>query len=147
MGQRAGMSPEMSADRRQACRTAIARFREACEREPLVVASWLGGSFAAGHATEASDVDVYAVSREGDYGLLWNSRYAFVEAMGTPTRQDDHPNFEGLGFDLVHFELVNGVSGEIAFGHTGNFLSLHGGPHEVLLDRVGLLDDVSFPLL
>jgi hypothetical protein len=67
--------------------------------------------------------------------------------MGRPVRQDDHANFEGLGFDLVHFELDDRVSGEIAFGHTGNFLSLHGGPYEVLLDRIGLLDGVHFPLL
>ena len=137
----------MSAERRQACRAAIALFQEACAHEPLVVAAWLGGSFAAARATEDSDVDVYAVSDERDYGLLWNRRYALVEAMGRPVRQDDHPNFEGLGFDLVHFELDHGVSGEIAFGHTGNFLTLHGGPHEVLLDRIGLLDNVSFPLL
>lgn len=137
----------MSVDRHQACRTAIASFRKACEREPLVVAAWLGGSFAAGRATEASDVDVYAVSHERDYEFLWSHRAEFVEAMGKPLRQDDHPNFEGLAFDLVHFELDGGVSGEIAFGHSGNFLSLHGGPHEVLLDRIGLLDGVTFPLL
>lgn len=137
----------MSDERGQACRAAIARFREACEREPLVVAAWLGGSFAAGRATESSDVDVYAVSHERDYDLLWNRRGALVEAMGRPVRQDDHPNFEELGFDLVHFELDDGVSGEIAFGHTGNFRTLHGGPHEVLLDRIELLDNVSFPLL
>ena len=66
-----------------------------------------------------------------------NFRGSLVESMGNPLRQHDHPNFEGLGFDLVHFELDDGVSGEIAFGHTGNFLSLHGAPHEVLLDRTG----------
>ena len=137
----------MATERRQACRAAIAHFREACEREPLVVAAWLGGSFAAGRATEASDVDVYAVSYQRDYEALWNRRHRFVAAMGRAVRQDDHSNFEGLGFDLVHFELDDGVSGEIAFGHTGNFRSLHGGPHEVLLDRIGLLDGVSFPLL
>jgi len=112
-----------------------------------VVAAWLGGSFAAGTATEESDIDVYAVSSEEDYARLWERRGAFVAALGEPELVEDHPNFEGLGFDLVHFELVGGVTGEIAFGHAGNFLSLHGGPHEVLVDRIGLLDGVSFPLL
>lgn len=70
----------MSAERHRACRAAIASFRRACEHEPLVVAAWLGGSFAAGHATESSDVDVYAVSYSRDYELLWNSREMFVEA-------------------------------------------------------------------
>ena len=87
------------------------------------------------------------VSREEDYATLWERRRAFVEEMGKPDRLDDHANFEGLGFDLVHFELADGVNGEIAFGHTGNFLSLHGGPHEVLVDRIGLLDGITFPLL
>ena len=131
----------------EACRAAIARFRTACGDEPLVVAAWLGGSFAAGCPTEASDVDVYAVSYECDYKAFWRGRGALVQAMGRPVRQDDYPNFEGLGFDLVHFELDDGVSVEIAFGHVGNFLSLHGGPHEVLLDRIGLLDSVRFPSL
>lgn len=137
----------MSNDRRDACWAAIARFSAACGQEPLVVAAWLGGSFAARRATEESDVDVYVVSHERDYELLWNKRGTLVEAMGTPVRADDHLNFEGLGFDLVHFELTVGVFGEIAFGHTGNFRSLHGGPHDVLVDRIGLLDNVSFPLL
>jgi hypothetical protein len=59
----------------------------------------------------------------------------------------DHPDFEGLGFDLVHFELAGGVTGEVAYGHPGNFLTMHGGPYEVFFDRAGLLDGVTFPLL
>ena len=112
-----------------------------------MVAAWLGGSFAAGRATEESDVDVYAVALEKDYRSLWERRLALVEAMGEPVRVDDHPNFEGLGFDLVHFELADGVTGEIAFGDTANFLTTHGGPHDVLVDRIGLLDGVTFPVL
>lgn len=131
----------------ESCKAAIDRFRSVCEREPLVVAAWLGGSFAAGRATDDSDVDLYAVSREGDYARMWARRRAFVEAMGELLVLEEHPNFEGIGFDLVHFALADGVTGEIAFGHERNFLSLHGGPHEVLLDRIGLLDAVVFPLL
>ena len=51
--------------------------------------------------------------------------------MGDPELVDDHPDFEGLGFDLVHFELAGGVSGEVAYAHTGNFMEMHGGPYEV----------------
>ena len=67
--------------------------------------------------------------------------------MGEPELKRDFPNFEGLGFDLVHFELADGVTGEVAFGHTGNFMAMHGGPYEVLADRTGLLEDVTFPML
>ena len=51
----------------EACLAAIARFRAACEREPIVLAAFLGGSFAAGTAREDSDVDVYVISTEEDY--------------------------------------------------------------------------------
>jgi hypothetical protein len=55
-------------------------------------------------------------------------------------------NFEGFGFDLLHFVLRDGVFGELALGHRDNLLALHGGPFEVLVDKAGLLEDVSFPL-
>jgi hypothetical protein len=37
--------------------------------------------------------------------------------MGVPELAEDHPNFEGFGFDLVPFELADGVMGEVAYGH------------------------------
>ncbi len=128
-----------------ACRSAIERFGAFCADDPLVQAAFLGGSFAAGTARE--DSDLYVIARENDYGALWAKRLDFVGAMGVPRLVDDVPDFEGLGFDLVHFELEDGVIGEVAYGHTTNFLKMHGGPYEVLLDRSGLLDGVTFPLV
>jgi predicted nucleotidyltransferase len=112
-----------------------------------VVAAFLGGSYAAGRPREDSDVDVYVVAREEEYAALWARRHAILRAWGDPVFEEDVVDFEGLGFDMVLFEFVDTVDGEIAFGHTRNFMALHGGPYEVLLDRVGLLDDVDFPLL
>ncbi len=129
------------------CLAAIDRFRAFCEREPIVLAAFLGGSFAAGTAREDSDVDVYVVSREQDYAELWARRLELVSPLGESELVAEHPDFEGLGFDLVHFELADGVTGEVAYGHTGNFMAMHGGPYEVLVDRTGLLDGVVFPLL
>jgi len=129
------------------CLAAIDRFRFFCEREPIVLAAFLGGSFAAGTAREDSDVDVYVISSADDYPILWARRLAFVRPMGKPERVVDLPNFEGLGFDLVHFELAGGVTGEVAYAHTENFMAMHGGPYEVFVDRTGLLDGVTFPLL
>ncbi len=57
------------------------------------------------------------------------------------------PTSRASAFDLVHFELEGGVTGEVAYGHTGNFTEMHGGPYEVLVDRTGLLEGVTFPLL
>ena len=80
--------------RSEACRAAIARFRVDVRHEPLVLAAFLGGSFAAGTAREDSDVDVYVVSREEDYAELWARRLDFVAPMGVP-RVSRSPGLRG----------------------------------------------------
>jgi hypothetical protein len=45
---------------------------------------------------------------------------------------------------MLHFVLDDGVYGELALGHTENFRVMHGGPHEVLVDKMGLLSGVAF---
>ena len=126
---------------------AIERFAAACGGHQLVVAAFLGGSWAAGTATEDSDIDVYVVTDEDDYLAFFADRVRFVRSWTDAAQLGDHPNFEDLGFDLMTFECPDGVWGEVAFGHTGNFMQLHGGPHVVLVDKRGLLEGVEFPLL
>ena len=127
--------------------TAMERFRTAAAADDLVLAAFLGGSYAAGRATETSDLDVYVITKREDYGAFWERRHAFVAAWGDPVSLEDVVDFEGLGFDMVLFEFRDGVHGELAFGHTDNFMVIHGGPYEVYVDREGLLDGVEFPLL
>jgi predicted nucleotidyltransferase len=125
----------------------VERFRTVCDREPLVVAAFLGGSHAAGTARENSDVDLYVVALEEDYPSLWSRRHELIRrAWGGDVSTRDVLDFEGLGFDMVLFELADGVDGEVAFGDAHNFIPMHGGPYEVLVDRAGLLDGVEFPL-
>ena len=126
---------------------AVARFQASCEQDPDVVAAFLGGSYAAGTATEASDIDVYLVTGEDDYGSFFARRRDFMLTWGEPVRLTDVLDFEGLGFDMLDFELADGVRGQLALGHTGNFMALHGGPHEVLVDKTGLLAGITFPRL
>ena len=126
---------------------AVGRFRASCEREPLVVAAFLGGSYAAGTATAASDIDIYLVTAEEDYPLFYARREEFMRDWSDPLRMRDIVDFEGLGFDMLDFELANGVRGQLALGHTGNLMALHGGPHQVLVDKAGVLEGVTFPLL
>ena len=128
-------------------REAIDRFAVAASAEQLVLAAFLGGSYAAGRATETSDLDVYVIARRQDYEALWAKRAEFIADWGEVVILRDLVDFEGLGFDMVQFELADGVHGELAFGHTDNFMVIHGGPYEVLVDREGLLDGVEFPLL
>jgi hypothetical protein len=124
--------------------SAVSRFRDACQREELIVAAFLGGSLAAGIADEASDVDIYAVTRVADYELLFRRRSTFVDSWAQPLLLLETLNFEGLGFDMLHFVLDDGVHGELALGHADNFRAMHGGPHRVLVDKVGLLNGVTF---
>jgi hypothetical protein len=124
--------------------TAVSRFRDACQREELIVAAFLGGSLAAGTADKASDVDIYAVTRAADYERFFVRRAAFVRSWAQPVLLLETLNFEGLGFDMLHFVLNDGVHGELALGHTDNFRVMHGGPHRVLVDKTGLLNGVTF---
>jgi predicted nucleotidyltransferase len=126
-------------------RAAIERFTAACAAEPLVAAAFLGGSFVAGTADEFSDLDLYVVTEEADYAAFFAGREEFVRGWGVPVFLDTSIDFEGFGFDLVHFVFADGVSGELACGHRGNLLALHGGPHQVLVDKAGVLEGVTFP--
>jgi hypothetical protein len=131
---------------RAASFAAIERFRVACGEHPLVLAAFLSGSYAAGRSREDSDIDLYVVTEPDDYAAFVADRDRFMHCWGEPTSREDVWNFEGLGFDLIVFELADGVSGEMAIGTTENLMQMHGGPHDVLVDKAGVLDGVSFPL-
>jgi hypothetical protein len=87
-------------------------------------------------------VALYAVTLEADYDQFFTRRQAFMHTWARPLLVVDMLNFEGLGFDMLHFVLDDAVYGELALGHTGNFRVMHGGPHEVLVDKIGLLSGV-----
>jgi hypothetical protein len=132
---------------REKSTAAIERFRRSCTDHPLVVAAFLGGSYAAGNARPDSDIDLYLVTNREDYSMFIADRRRFIRSWGDPTHLEDIWNFEGLGFDMTTFTMKDGVCGEVAYATTANFLTMHGGPHEVLVDKAGLLDGVTFPLL
>jgi predicted nucleotidyltransferase len=125
---------------------AIARFAEACAADALVAAAFLGGSFAAATHDEFSDLDLYVVTEDEDYEVFFGRREDFVSSWSDPVFVETTVDFEGFGFDMLHFVLDGGVYGELAMGRRSNLLALHGGPHEVLVDKAALLDGVTFPL-
>jgi predicted nucleotidyltransferase len=132
---------------REQSTAAIERFRASCAEHDLVVAAFLGGSYAAGCARPDSDIDLYVVTKLEDYTTFIANRQRFIRSWGKPTELEDIWDFEGLGFDMTAFKMADGVHGEVAYGTTANFLTLHGGPHEVLVDKAELLAGVTFPLL
>jgi hypothetical protein len=125
---------------------AIARFAEACAADALVAAAFVGGSFAAGTRDEFSDLDLYVVTEDDDYDRFFARREDFVRTWSNPVFLDTTVDFEGFGFDMLHFVLAGGVYGELAIGHRSNVLALHGGPYEVLVDKAAVLDGIAFPL-
>jgi len=88
---------------------------------------------------------VYLVARHRDYESFFADRERFLRSWGGIARWRDRRNFEGLGFDMVLFIMEDGVDGELALSHEQNFRQTHGGPHVVLVDKIGLLRGVDFP--
>jgi predicted nucleotidyltransferase len=131
-----------SADWRDATR----RFTAACADDDAVVAAYLGGSHAAGTADEVSDLDLYLVTSERDYEAFFARHEEFMRRWCEPLSLEAIRDFEGLGFDMLLFVCRDGVWGEVATAHIGNFAAAHGGAYEVLVDETGLLDGVEFPL-
>jgi predicted nucleotidyltransferase len=129
-----------------AVRAAITRFRASCAGDDAVVAAFLGGSHASGSSDEVSDLDLYVVVREDASSEFFARREEFMRSWSDPLVLEDVVDFEGLGFDMLVFILRDGVWGELALAHTGNVMQTHGGPYEVLVDKVGLLAGVVFPL-
>jgi hypothetical protein len=104
------------------------------------------GSYAAGRERADSDIDLYVIIRPEDHPSFIADLDRFMASWGEPTSREDVWNFEGLGFDLIVFELAEGVYGEVAVGTTESLLQMHGGAHRALVDKTGILDGISFPL-
>src|SRR5437016_6287420 len=96
-------------------------FPRRCQRDEVIVAAFVGGSIAAKTADDVSDVDLYAVTLQPDYERFFTRRQAFMRTWARPLVLVDTLNFEGLGLDMLHFVLDDGVYVELALGHAGNF--------------------------
>jgi hypothetical protein len=100
---------------------ALLGFRHACDRAQSIVAAFVGGSIAAHTNNEVSDLDLSTVTLEPEYELFFTRREAHMRAWARPLLVVDILNFEGLGFDMLHSVLDDGVYGELAPGQTGQF--------------------------
>jgi predicted nucleotidyltransferase len=121
----------------------LGRFVSACQADERVLAAFLGGSFASGKADQFSDLDIYIITKDEAYDAFFADRQTFMRKLGEPVFLED---FNQFGFDMILFTYADGVEGELALGRETNFLHIHGGPYEVLLDKKGILEGVSFPM-
>lgn len=120
----------------------IEEFTDMCARDDRIVASFVGGSFAAGNIDARSDLDLYAVIRSDVYDQFLAQHREFFERWAPPVFLE---HFDGFGFDMLVFILDEGYEGELAIAKDDHFLHIHGGPHRVLVDKSGLLEGVEFP--
>ena len=125
---------------------AVERFQLACERDERVIAAFLGGSLASGRADEHSDIDLYLIAHESACAELIAEGEKFLASFSEPVFVDVTRDFEGLGCDMLHFVLSDGVKGELVITHPGNFQRSHGGAHKTLVDKRGVLEGAEFPL-
>ena len=119
------------------------RFVGACRENTRVVGAFLGGSHAAGTADEYSDLELYMIVDDQNYGTFFAERRAFLGHLGEPVLFED---FSDFGFDMVVFIFSDGVEGELTLGRASGFDHIHGGPFEVLVDKEGILEGRVFPL-
>lgn len=120
----------------------IERFAALCEQDDWILAAFVGGSIATKTADEYSDLDLYAIVGSDAYHQLLSAYREFVERWATPLFLE---HFDGFGFDMLVFILDNGIPGELALAKRDRFLHIHGGPYQVLVDKTGLLNGVTFP--
>jgi predicted nucleotidyltransferase len=119
------------------------RFVAVCRADERVVAAFLGGSYAAGTANAHSDLDLCLITTDAAYDDFWATRHAFVRMLGEPVFLED---YSSRGVDMVFFFLAKGTEAELVLGRESHFADIHGGPHQVLLDKKGILAEAVFPL-
>ncbi len=121
----------------------VERFRDLCQADPRIVAAFIGGSLATGSTDEYSDLDLYLITIDEEYTSFFNERVVFMRQLGEPVFLED---FNGFGFDMVLFIFEDGIKGELALAKANNFLHIHEGPYSMLVDKIGLLRGITFPI-
>lgn len=115
----------------------IDRFVAACRADERVTAAFLVGSYARGAGDAHSDLDLILVTADDAYDFA-AGRHAFAQQLGQPLFMED--------FDLpdvLFLILPDGAEVELSFIPEGRVGQLLDEPHWSLLDKHGLLTQVS----
>ena len=118
----------------------VERFVAACQADERVVAAFLGGSYARGTADAHSDLDLYVITTDRAFDAFCAERVAFIHNLGDPLFLEDF----GLS-NAVFYIFPDDTEGELCMGRASAFTQIHSGPYRVLLDKLGILDNTSFP--
>lgn len=116
------------------------RLVAACQIDERILAALIGGSYAQGKVDPYSDLDLFLITTDQDYEDFLVSKAAFLRLLGEPLFLEDFgtPN----GCQVI---FSNGTEAEIYFYPEREFKDLYEGPHQVLLDKTGILIEQVFP--
>lgn len=120
----------------------IERFRAVCLADERILAAGLFGSLACGAGDAYSDIDLFVVIRQTSCDAFGGACLDFLARLGKPVYARSRPCF---GHRELVFCLDNGANGELHIGCDGRLEDLCHGPHQVLVDKAGVLEGLSFP--
>ena len=118
----------------------VDRFVEACLTDDRIVAAFLGGSYAKGHADAYSDIDLCVITTDSYFEEFLNQREAFLRSLGNLVFLEDFgtPN-------TAFYIFADDTEGELNFGSESRLDQIHSGPFKVLLDKKNILAGATFP--
>jgi predicted nucleotidyltransferase len=118
----------------------VDRFVKACLADDRIVAAFLGGSYAKGHADAYSDIDLCVVTTDSYFEEFLNEREAFLRSLG------DLVFLEDFGTPNTAFYIfADDTEGELNFGSESRLDQIHSGPFKILLDKKNILSEAIFP--
>ncbi len=118
----------------------VDRFVKACLADDRIVAAFLGGSYAKGHADAYSDVDLCVITTDEAFEEFFNEREAFLRLLGDLVFLEDFdiPN-------IAFYIFADDTEGELNFGRESRMDQIHSGPFKILLDKKNILSEAIFP--
>lgn len=117
----------------------IARFTELCQQDERVLAGFLCGSYARGVQDAYSDLDLGLVTTDDAFAEFAAGKADFIRRLGQPLLLEDFDQP-----DSIHFIFPGGLDGELHFAPQSAFTQVYPGGFKVLVDKVGLLEGVTF---
>ena len=118
----------------------VDRFVKACLADDRVVAAFLGGSYAKGHADVYSDMDLCVITTDQSFENFLNTREAFLRSLG------DLVFLETFGNPNVSFYIFgDDTEGELNFGNENRLDQIYSGEFKPLLDKKNILAEANFP--
>lgn len=118
----------------------IDRLVAACVADDRIVAALLGGSRARGQADEFSDIDISVIIGDEAYSEIVGNKDSFARGFGEPLFVEDF----GIK-DVILVVFGDGTELDLFLVRLGDLDSIRSGPHEVLLDKTGVLEGRTFP--